>query len=156
MPIRFKCPTCERMLSIARRKAGSQIVCPRCEEDVTVPDADLADEEDINVEPVEESGSSTKPIAIGAPPKAPTKPKQDKLFEDSDFEQLLDEKVKKASDDAAARKPEPPKLVPQPTTPPELIEDKGVLLSRGAAVVLGVLMLVLLALAFATGYLIGR
>lgn len=154
MPIRFKCPTCERMLSIARRKAGSRIVCPRCEDDVTVPDADLADEEEVNVEPVEESGSSTKPIAIGAPPKpkVPTKPKPDKLFEDSDFEHLLDEKVKKVADEP--RKPEPPKPLPAPT--PEPIEDKGILLSRGAAVVLGVLMLVLLALAFATGYLIGR
>ncbi len=160
MPIRFKCPTCERMLSIARRKAGTRVVCPRCEDDVTVPDADLAYEEEVNVEPVEdhEPGSGTKPIAIGAPPK-PTqpkpKPKSDKLFEESDFEQLLDAKVKKAADDAAAKKPEPQQAVVPAAASPDPVE-KGILLSRGAAVVLTVLMLVLLALAFATGYLIGR
>lgn len=158
MPIRFKCPTCERMLSIARRKAGTRVVCPRCEDDVMVPDADLADEEEVNVEPVDESpGSGTKPIAIGAPPKPKpqARPKQDKLFEESDFEQLLDEKVKNAADEAAAKKPEPSKPIPTPPTPEPLVE-KGVILSRGAAVILSVLMLVLLGLAFATGYLIGR
>src|SRR5262245_35916701 len=42
MPIKFRCPLCEGMLSIAKRKAGTQVVCPKCGDEVTVPDADLA------------------------------------------------------------------------------------------------------------------
>jgi phage FluMu protein Com len=30
MPIRFRCPSCNQMLGIASRKAGSQIDCPTC------------------------------------------------------------------------------------------------------------------------------
>jgi hypothetical protein len=37
MPIRFHCPQCRQMLSIASRKAGSQIDCPRCGLAQTVP-----------------------------------------------------------------------------------------------------------------------
>ena len=32
MPIRFRCPHCERLLGIARRKAGTPIRCPQCGE----------------------------------------------------------------------------------------------------------------------------
>jgi hypothetical protein len=37
MPIKFKCPSCDQMLGIARRKAGSVISCPRCSYPATVP-----------------------------------------------------------------------------------------------------------------------
>ena len=37
MPIRFRCPGCEGLLSIAQRKAGSEILCPKCGEALIVP-----------------------------------------------------------------------------------------------------------------------
>ena len=37
MPIQFRCPTCGKLLSIAQRKAGSQLLCPFCRAAVTVP-----------------------------------------------------------------------------------------------------------------------
>ena len=37
MPIRFRCSQCDRLLGIARRKAGQRIRCPQCGEHVTVP-----------------------------------------------------------------------------------------------------------------------
>ncbi|NLZ01281.1 MAG: hypothetical protein GXY25_12170 [Pirellulaceae bacterium] len=37
MPIRFPCDGCHQRLSIARRKAGAQIVCPVCGKAQTVP-----------------------------------------------------------------------------------------------------------------------
>lgn len=40
MPIRFRCPHCNRLLGIARRKAGTQIDCPQCSRAVTVPRPD--------------------------------------------------------------------------------------------------------------------
>jgi DNA-directed RNA polymerase subunit RPC12/RpoP len=37
MPIRFRCPHCNRLLGIATRKAGTDIACPQCGVQVTVP-----------------------------------------------------------------------------------------------------------------------
>ncbi len=37
MPIRFRCDYCGQLLSIAARKAGSTIHCPKCQHDNTVP-----------------------------------------------------------------------------------------------------------------------
>ncbi len=39
MPITFRCSACDRRLSIATRKAGTNIVCPNCKAAVTVPGA---------------------------------------------------------------------------------------------------------------------
>ena len=37
MPIRFRCPTCTGLMSIARRKANAVVTCPKCGEQVVVP-----------------------------------------------------------------------------------------------------------------------
>jgi hypothetical protein len=37
MPIQFRCPHCNQLLSIARRKAGSTTNCPTCDGRVIVP-----------------------------------------------------------------------------------------------------------------------
>jgi phage FluMu protein Com len=42
MPIRFRCPSCNQMLGIASRKAGSQIECPTCGMTQRVPTAEEA------------------------------------------------------------------------------------------------------------------
>jgi HEAT repeat protein len=39
MPIRFRCPACRKPLSIGKRKALTQVSCPRCHGDLTVPPA---------------------------------------------------------------------------------------------------------------------
>ena len=38
MPIRFLCPACRQLLSIASRKAGHQVECPKCRATIIVPD----------------------------------------------------------------------------------------------------------------------
>ncbi|HEV3438957.1 MAG TPA: hypothetical protein VG122_16440 [Gemmata sp.] len=51
MPIRFRCGYCNRLLGIARRKAGSETTCPHCGYTVTVPDDpgdDPAETEDLD------------------------------------------------------------------------------------------------------------
>src|SRR5262245_4350808 len=42
MPIQFRCPTCDRRLSIGTRKAGAPVTCPNCDTRVTgpIPDAE--------------------------------------------------------------------------------------------------------------------
>lgn len=37
MPLRFLCPACHQLLSIATRKAGSEVDCPKCRSTIIVP-----------------------------------------------------------------------------------------------------------------------
>ena len=37
MPIRFRCTSCNTLLSIAKRKAGRAVDCPKCKQKLTVP-----------------------------------------------------------------------------------------------------------------------
>lgn len=37
MPIRFRCGCCNQLLGIARRKAGTVVTCPNCQQAVVVP-----------------------------------------------------------------------------------------------------------------------
>ena len=37
MPIQFRCPNCNQMLSISTKRAGSKIICPACTEEALVP-----------------------------------------------------------------------------------------------------------------------
>jgi ribosomal protein S27E len=196
MPIRFRCPGCDGLLSIARRKAGTDISCPKCGELVIVPtlpdDQTEADIEGVGdaVEavapprsepkkepPKPESKPKREPGGVAvkdAPPKVEAekpkpkpekiKPKGDKsdapLFERSDFEALLNPALEKAKGDEpkplpppAAEKPAAKAVVIAPTGMPE--DSQGIFLSRGALTMMVVLGLVLLALAFAAGYLVG-
>ena len=41
MPIRFRCQHCNQLIGIARRKAGTEVACPRCRRQVLVPPADV-------------------------------------------------------------------------------------------------------------------
>ncbi len=51
MPIQFRCPACDRRLSIATRKAGTSIVCPNCRAALTVPGAGAPTEPTVGPEP---------------------------------------------------------------------------------------------------------
>lgn len=151
MPIRFRCPTYNRQLSTARRKAGTQVVCPRCESAITVPEADRADPDTAGAaRPASAVRAATArpPRVNGRPAAVAPKPGDSgPLFEREDFERLLEPAIRKAGEEMS--KPVPNQL---PATPP--LED-GITISRGAVVSLAVLMVVLLAMAFATGYLVG-
>jgi hypothetical protein len=67
MPIKFKCPSCDQMLGIARRKAGSVISCPRCSYPATVP---------------AEEGEPARPAAVGRTSHRPA-------FERGDFDRWI-------------------------------------------------------------------
>ena len=69
------------------------------------------------------------------------------LFEREDFERLLEPAIRKANEDAATK--------PVPQASPLVPVEDGITISRGAVASLAVLMVVLLAMAFATGYLVG-
>jgi hypothetical protein len=141
MPIRFSCPKCHRQLRTARRKSGTRVVCPRCEDTITVP----TDPGTAEIAQVVHSGTaraSARPAAVVS--KADDGP----LFEREDFERLLEPAVKKAVGDLA------PTSEPLPVSATQ-VRDEGITIGRGAIAALVVLMVVLLALAFVTGYLVG-
>jgi phage FluMu protein Com len=39
MPIRFRCEHCRQRLTVSERKAGTQAHCPKCQNEITIPDA---------------------------------------------------------------------------------------------------------------------
>jgi hypothetical protein len=142
MPIRFRCQYCQQLLGIARRKAGSLVRCPTCQRDVEVP-------------PVQEPNATEQPG----------------LFERDDFDDLLQagSPGESARSKAIVVQTPVPAARPQAVPPPPAAANwqlapvqvdaapvTGVLLSPARATVLTVIVILLLALAFATGLIIGR
>ena len=219
MPIHFRCPSCYALLSIARRKAGQEVTCPKCKEQVIVPTPpDPEDEKTVAVstdaallqspyhpvsEPprrnIEQSASRPEPAvmvaepprskaqeplrAVAGPTSARTEHKLGKmakseaaseppLFERSD---VIDEILKSATTKAAAEAAEngtrarglsatPTNAAPQsrsaeslPGVPgsPSIMTEEGLFISRGAAIMLAILVFLLLGLSFAAGFLAG-
>ena len=149
MPIRFRCTYCDQFMGIARRKAGSLVRCPACRHEIAVPiDAD--------------EDSPPVPVPIPVPP-----PRQD-LFDRDDFDALL-----AGGTSMAGAKPAPASgTIPRPLA--EIAGAKGpavgaapvavslvpirggLVLSPGRVTMLTVVVLLLLAMAFALGLLVGR
>lgn len=146
MPIRFRCRHCNQLMGIARRKAGMTVACPTCHAQVVVPPSDS-----------EAAADPPPPQPIGDAP-AP-------LFERSDFEAFLQNPI--------ADKPAPPLPPPPPppspfamefpsspaiSTPPGPVSahPPGLLLSPMQATWLTVVVILLVALAFGAGLLIGH
>ena len=85
MPIRFRCPYCNRLLGIATRKAGMETICPHCGYTITVPVPheengradDDARTERMNLEDVEEllgnavTEAAAPPAVVASPAVAP-------------------------------------------------------------------------------------
>jgi hypothetical protein len=163
MPIRFRCAYCSQLMGIARRKAGTVVSCPTCHGQVVVPDPGPGGDD----EPAQQPDDA-------APPP---------LFERSDFDQVF---APAPHVPAPPRGQAPAGLAPGPVPPPppsasakpwgaaqrEIAVDveqtnaplpnevragqTGVWLSPTAMTLLCLLVLVLLALSFVAGLLVGR
>jgi hypothetical protein len=162
MPIRFRCVYCDKLLGIAKRKAGAVVNCPQCGQPLIVP----------TPEPEPEATAAASQPA--SPPPSPGK-----LFEQDDFDVLLE-------GDATFRSPEPPTpprrakaaapvVNPLPPRPfpverslpaapdsiptgslPTRRRSGGLVLSGGMLVLVLVAILVLMGLAFGGGILVGK
>lgn len=133
MPIRFRCPNCERMLQIARRKAGTEVQCPRCSEEVMVP-ADDANEPEADVDLADGTGLMEEAIAA-------EKHGRGVVFDKPTFRDATLPTPSLNSDDDSI---------------PVVPIDDGIHLSRGTVALLGLVSLGLIALAFATGLMLSR
>jgi hypothetical protein len=139
MPIRFRCVYCDKLLGIARRKAGAVVNCPQCQQPLIVP----------TPEP------DPDPTAAGGP---------DRLFERDDLEDMLDPAPDQTyRGPAEVPVPTPVKTagppaafptVPQQRTP--AAKSPGIVLTTGKLIAAGVVVLALLGAAFVGGYLIGK
>jgi hypothetical protein len=144
MPIRFRCPYCNQLLGISRRKAGTAVECPTCRGKVTVPATGLDD-----------LGPGDRPVSSP-------------LFEGTDFEAAFrGPAVEGPPAGTVPLFPFQPALAPsafdverveRPTAlrEPGPAPPAGLLLSRAQATFLAVAAVLLLALVFSAGLLVGR
>ena len=134
MPIQFRCPSCDRMLGIAKRKAGTSVKCPRCAADVRVPAlAGMAVETNGPVGaapaiPKEVKTSGTAPSTVVAAKRSSLPERKIDslpLFERPDFESLLNPALEKAKPVPVAPTPElNPTAIPSPALPAPLSEAR--------------------------------
>src|SRR5262245_7843235 len=102
MPIRFRCVYCDKLLGIARRKAGAVVNCPQCGQPLIVP----------TPEPEPQKVAAAPPVPATVPASAPGK-----LFERDDFDVILQGDVTVQShEDIPA--PPPKRSKPRQSTPP--------------------------------------
>ena len=149
MPIRFRCAYCNQLMGIARRKAGTVVRCPTCSGQVVVPDPGAASE--------------------AGPPGSPNQ-----LFEGSDFDQIFDAPAPQEQHAATVGGGAPeekapgwgthaqgnldvgrldsggPVPLPFPAPPP------GIVLTPSLVTLLMVVGILLLALVFGAGILVGK
>jgi hypothetical protein len=66
VPIQFRCPACDRRLSIATRKAGTSITCPNCKALAVVPGAAAPPESPATNESEAEHGNNLRTVLVTA------------------------------------------------------------------------------------------
>jgi hypothetical protein len=120
MPIQFRCPACDRLLGIARRKAGMMVKCPRCSVEVQVPAmAGMAVESGGPVGPANAARPISKSNGAAKDKRLDSLP----LFERPDFEELLNpNRAKPRKTDEPAATPVKPLVG---THKPDRDENRG-------------------------------
>jgi phage FluMu protein Com len=153
MPIRFRCRYCNQLMGIARRKAGMTVQCPTCHAQLVVP---------------QEEAEENPPAPAPAGPAPATTEGAAPVFERSDFEDFLQNQAAPEAPQPAAAAPPPPPLpfaieekapTPPPLQPSGTVlrpRPAGLMLSPTQATWLTVAAILLLALAFGAGLLVGH
>ena len=159
MPIRFRCETCNGKLSIATRKIGMPVECPRCSMSMIVPSASALGEELtellLTVGSRQHAAANDETYAARPEPTRSSVPLEERpLFERKDFEKLLDPRMKQSNPlPLPEENTRPPLPVHAPAFDPQNYTD-AIVISRARATVLAVGMVVLLGLAFGLGFLV--
>jgi DNA-directed RNA polymerase subunit RPC12/RpoP len=76
MPVLFRCNTCERTLSTARRKTGMEITCPGCQSPVLVEPFEVLNDRDSELElarPPTSVHVVESPLPVALPPNLPSR-----------------------------------------------------------------------------------
>jgi hypothetical protein len=152
MPIRFRCAYCSQLMGIARRKAGTVVSCPTCHGQVVVPSP---------------GPSADEPKKTGNGANGPA------LFERSDFDEVFSPPGGGPAPAPPAALPAAPPPAPPPWGPTQAeinfdveridvplpapgtqVGRPGIWLSPTALTLLGLLVIILLAVAFVAGLLV--
>ena len=178
MPIRFRCSFCNRLLGIATRKAGTATTCPHCGCPITVPaPQDDGRTEAAGLEEIDallgnsntEAVAAPQAVAATAPPKPLPRPKarqtpkppplpnpepaaprsEDRPLFEGDVDAILG---------ATPAPPEPERAKPTPVSGKDAMSLDApvghIVLSPQKATFLMMLVVVLMALSFAAGFLL--
>jgi hypothetical protein len=172
MPIRFRCVYCDKLLGIAKRKAGAVVNCPQCGQPLIVPTPEPEPEPQATAVPSGPASSAGPEVRV-----------PDRLFERDDFDVLLEPDATFRTPDAPpartrpkpAVQPEPARPLPpqpfaaerhlpqpppgSPTVPPmgaRMPATTGIVISSGVLILSLIAVLGLLGLAFGGGVLVGR
>jgi hypothetical protein len=133
MPVRFLCPACHQLLSIATRKIGNEVDCPKCRSTIIVPDPhDPSANEPSN--PFEQASleQALSTISGGEKPPLKTAPPTDS----SSATPLFQERAKNSPNSAG--------------------DDSLVVISRRMIYLQAALLAIVAIVAFICGYLIGN
>ncbi len=143
MPVRFRCDTCNGKLSIATRKIGMPVECPRCNESMLVPNASQIGEE-LTELLLSVGGARREAIGTTAPILRPGRSLEEMpLFERDDIDEMLEPLGKVPA----------PLPLPEPIPAPAAIDSiDAIVLSRTRATVFAVIVVVMLGLSFGLGY----
>lgn len=108
MPIQFRCASCQQLLGIAKRKAGSVVDCPTCNRKTLVP-------------------STSTENAIPEPPVQRERTKPVSIFDRMDVDKLLQKPAKPelAEDEQVGVAVAPPPVRRKVTFHPDPIEQKA-------------------------------
>jgi phage FluMu protein Com len=170
MPIRFRCNRCNRLLGIARRKAGSETKCPHCGATIMVPRDDENVDDQTQFDDIDEliNPVTTLPLKAAAPVLAtrpppvprtarpahdpiPLPPEERPLFE-RDVEAVLGA-INQTSNGTEA--PNPKSAPTAGLDAMSLVPERShIVLSAQLATALAVVVVVLMALSFGAGFLI--
>ncbi len=133
MPVRFLCPACHQLLSIATRKIGSEVDCPKCRSTILVPD-----------------------------PQQPTRSEVANPFEQGGLEQAL-AAITSGAKSAPGPSPAPPKnspsaaeLLQRPAAQRPPSDDSLIVISRRTLYLQALLLAIVAIVAFVCGYVIGH
>lgn len=167
MPIRFRCVYCEKLLGIARRKAGAVVNCPHCNEKLIVPTPEPGAASEADDEPVGTEEEDALAAAAAA--------SKMKLFEHHDFDAMLQGaptfRANENTNGPPAFMPPPPFVAPpaaapmsQPVEPSSVPQpllnrlpmQQGIFVSSSKLMWLSIAFVVVLALTFGAGLMVGR
>ena len=115
MPIRFRCPACQQVLSVSSRKAGQKVRCPACQASLKIP----TPKDQAEPQPIEEPDPSAKsaaatgsevedasvPSPVSEPVQAAEQTAEPSVF--SEFEASEETRDAQVSEDSEQRAAEP-------------------------------------------------
>jgi len=145
VPVRFRCDTCNGKLSIATRKIGTPVECPRCNESMLVPSSSQIGEELAELL-LSVGGARREAVGAVAPILRPGRSLEEMpLFERDDIDEMLEPLGKEAA----------PLPLPEPMAASAKVDPfDAIVISRTRATILAVAVFALIGLAFGLGYII--